>query len=228
MMPLNWPLWLMMAREAASSVGCMEGFNTSTAHTAAAFGSSISSAWHTGMVLLIMAIFSSSVGYMTIAASVIRIRRSNFTESNTATWLKILPVRSPHSLFNTARRKSAVPMRPFITSCASPLCTSFTAASADFLISGSFTMVTLFTSSSISSAIWRIFASSPQRVASAIPICTASFTASRTGLSSAAATAILFFSLANRLSLTSLNDLIFQVLSIIYDPICFNSVLPDL
>ena len=105
-------------------------------------------------------------------------------------------------------------MRPFITSCASPLCTSFTAASADFLISGSFTMVTLFTSSSISSAIWRIFASSPQRVASAIPICTASFTASRTGLSSAAATAILFFSLANRLSLTSLNDLIFQVLSI--------------
>ena len=142
-----------------------------------------------------MLTLSSKVGYVMNATSVRKSSWSTPGVSNTATCDNGPPVRSPTSLSNTLFKNVLESTSPFMYISAFPSCASFTAVRAAWFKSGS--LMISYPSSRfipISAAISRIFASSPTRIAFAMPFSFASFTAARTASSWAAATATVFIS----------------------------------
>ena len=135
-----------------------------------------------------METLSSSVGYGIKATSVKNNRRSIPGISNTHTWDSALPVRSPTSLSRILFKKVLESSRPFIYISALPSCTNFTAVRDACTISGSLMISYSARFMPNCAAISRIIASSPTRIASAMPRSLAAFTASNTALSCAAAT----------------------------------------
>ena len=190
--PVILPSSFIFVSSAASTVTGIFGFTTSTAASGATFGHSIPHACATATVLLIISTLSSNVGYGINATSVRKNIFSKPSISNRHTCDKALPVLSPTSLLSTLFRNPFVSMRPFMYISASPSCTSLTAVRAASV--GSFTSIISKPSKLISmlAAISLILSASPTRIASAISLSFAAFTASRTASSCATATASFF------------------------------------
>ncbi len=102
-------------------------------------------------------------------------------------------MRSPFSLSSTARRISAVLIRPFISMCARPSRTRLTATFAAMILSGTSTISIPVRLRADSFAAKRIFSASPTKYASAKPAAWAVVRAARTSASSATATATRHF-----------------------------------
>ena len=130
MHPLICPRRLICVSSAASIVGGISGFTTSTAASAATLGQLTPNACASSTTFLIMSILILRSGYMLNAGSEMKKILSYPLTSWMYTCERVLPVRSPFSLFSIPLRKLAVATIPFMTICAWPLDTSSTALSA--------------------------------------------------------------------------------------------------
>ena len=146
------------------------------------------------------------------ATSVKKRRWSIPSMSNTHTWDKGFPVRSPTSLSRTLFKKPFVSIRPFMYISAFPSCTSFTAVRAAWVVSSTLMISKPLRSMSMEDAISLIFASSPTNMASAIFLSFAAFTASRTAESWATATATFLVPHSLTLAIKSANVLLICLL----------------
>ena len=135
---------------------------------------------------------SSRVGYVINATSVKNRSLSIPGISNTHTWESTPPVRRPTSLFRTLFKKFLESISPFIYISAFPSWASFTAFKDAWIISGSSIISYPSRSMPMDAAISLIFASSPTKIASAMPLFLASLTASSTASSCATETATFF------------------------------------
>src|SRR5262249_11909072 len=137
--PVICPRSAILHSAAASMVDSILEVTVSTADRMATLGCSMPSTWARSMAFWTISTFSSSLGKMLTAASVIRSMRGYDGTSMTKTWLRRRDVRSPVAEGTTAPSSSSVWRLPFMSASTSPARASSTAFTAAAWLCGTVT-----------------------------------------------------------------------------------------